>query len=301
MVDNASSDGSGDYVKLHFPQVRQIRSEINLAYGLGNNIGADIASGELLLFLNHDTVVTSEFLTELVKVMERHPEIGLAQSKIMMASEPGLIDSIGAYFTWTGMWVHPNHGELDENPSSDPLQVLGTCGASLIVRSTLFDALGGFDPDFLIYFDDLDLAWRARLIGSEAVVVPRSIIYHWGGATTQELPSVFTVFHSFKNRLCSLLKILSVRELVLVLPIHLAICIAGCLAYILRLKPANGLAILRALLWNATSIRGTLDKRRRIFNSSRGDQRKSYKDLIRPLPLSYFLRTSFGYVAKWRH
>lgn len=298
IVDNASTDGTPEYVKHNYPQVRLIRSEENLAYGRGNNLGASVAKGDLLLFLNHDTEVTKDFLAELVRAMEKWPAIGVAQSKIFMASSPDLIDSAGAYLTRTGMWFHSGRGELDGSADREPVDILGAAGACVVVRRDVFEALGGFDPDFVIYFDDADFSWRATLLGFRVVLVPRSVIYHWGGATTRLLPSAFTVHHSFKNRLCSLIKLLGVPDLLLTLPVHVALCIGGALVYFLRLKPANGLAIIRALLWNLVNLRHTLAKRRE-FRSLRGDHQNDIDRLLRPLPLGWFMRTASGYFSKW--
>jgi len=299
VVDNASTDGSPERVERIFPLAKLVRSPVNLAYGKGNNLGASLAQGQFLLFLNHDTIVTDEFLIELMKVVQGSPEVGVAQSKILMASNPNLIDSAGAYLTKTGMWVHRDHGQPDRILDNTPIEILGACGACLMVRRSLFEALGGFDPDFVIYFDDADLCWRARLLGKRTLLVPSSVIYHWGGATTRRLPSSFTVFHSFKNRLCSLIKLLSLQDLVVVLPIQLGLCLGGALAYFLRLNPANGIAILRALRWNAANLGETLKKRNAVRRALPDKHRHLYKDFVIPFPLGYFIRTSLRYLAKW--
>lgn len=298
LVDNASSDSSPDYVERHFPQVNLIRSEENLAYGKGNNLGVSTAKGELLLFLNHDTVVTEGFLMELVKVMQDRPATAVAQSKILMASDRALVDSAGAYLTRTGMWFHPGRGEPDSLIDQEPVEILGAAGACVLIRRDVFETLGGFDQDFVIYFDDADFSWRARLLGYKVVLVPRSLIYHWGGVTTKKLPSSFTVFHSFKNRLCSLIKLLTVRDLARTVPVHVALCVGGALVYFLRLKPANGLAILKALLWNLANLPQTLAKRRE-FNRLLNHHGDGIEGLIRPLPIGWFMRTAGGYFAKW--
>lgn len=299
MVDNASTDESASYVEQNYPDAIVIRSKSNLVYGPGNNLGARRARGKILLFLNHDTVVTSDFLTDLVTAMHNDADIGIAQSRILRASSPELVDSVGAYLARSGMWIHPFQGEPDQSEGSTPYDVLGTSGACLMVTAELFDELGGFDPDFLIYFDDYDLSWRARLLGYRAVVVPESTIYHWGGATTQALPSAFTVFHSFKNRLCSLIKLLPPLDLLRTLPIHLLLCFGGGIGYTIRLNPSNSLAISKAILWNVLNLPETLEKRRQISQVSLDDMGKDQSPLSRPMQMAYFLRTSLEYFSKW--
>jgi len=298
-VDNASTDGSADLVEAHYPEVRVLRSEVNLGYGGGNNFGARVARGDFLVFLNHDTHVTEDFLGELVSAMEQYPSVGIAQSKILMASDPEIIETVGAYLTRTGMWVHPHRGELDDGIAQPPARILGACGTCMIIRSVLFRQLGGFDPDFIVYYDDADLSWRARMLGHEVVYVSSSVIYHWGSGTTKRFPSVFTVYHSFKNRLCSLIKLLGTWDLLTVLPVHLAFCVAGAGAYLLSGKPASALAVLRALSWNVRRISTTLRERRRVRDGLVGNHQSKYGEFVKPLPLAYFIRTSFGYVARW--
>lgn len=299
LVDNASTDGTADFVKEHYPQVRQIRNKKNLAYGPGNDVGVSIAEGDLLLFLNHDTLVTDDFLLELIRAMEGDPEIAVAQSLIMMTTDPEIIDSAGAFLTWTGMWFHPGRGEPIAYNGTEPVDVLGAAGACVLVRMAIYKKLQGFDPDFRIYFDDADFSWRARLIGNRVVMVPKSVIYHWGGATTQKMPSAFTVFHSFKNRFCSLIKLLSLRDLIWVLPVHLTICLAASAAYALSLKPANAYAILRALWWNLTNVRRTLNKRKEFTGGLGAAPKHIFEDYRKPLPVSWFMRTSMDYFSRW--
>jgi hypothetical protein len=299
VVDNASTDGTSQYLRETWPWAKTIRSEQNLAYAAGNNLGARHAIGEFLLFLNHDTLVTAPFLTLLVEAMRSNPDIAIAQSRIMMAAEPERVDSVGAYLTRSGMWVHPLRGEPFSDGVRERLDVLGVCGACLMIRREVFFELGGFDDDFVIYFEDADLSLRARLIGHRSVVVPSSVILHWGGVTTGQLPSSFTVFHSFKNRLCLLIKDLSTPDLLLSLPAHLSLCVLGIMAYALRLKPRNALAIASALWWNLRNLSSTLRKRNRIRRTVAEGGAAAYRRLVRPLRMSYFLRTSLSYLSRW--
>ena len=299
VVDNASTDGTSRFLKQHYPSVTVVESDQNLAYAGGNNLGASRARGSYLLFLNHDTIVLQGFLEKLVRVMQSHPEIAIAQSRIMTALEPDRIDSIGAYLTRSGMWVHPMRGQFFEHVPAESVEVLGACGACLMVRREVFFELGGFDPDFMIYFEDADLSLRARLLGHRVVVVPSSVILHWGGVTTGQLPSAFTVFHSFKNRLCLLIKDLDFIDLVWSLPIHVALCFLGMVAYLLRLKLKSAAAVASALLWNAMNLGMTIQKRKIVQARKVAIPAEGYEALIKPLPLSYFIRASWSYLARW--
>lgn len=300
LVDNASLDGSADFAERKFPEVKVIRSDTNLGYAGGNNLGALHCKGEFLLFLNHDTRVTATFLTELLEVMKRQTNVGIVQSKMLQARDPDLIDSIGSYFTRTGILLHSDNGCPDSPGPMNPREVFGATGACLMIRSEIFKILEGFDSDYVIYFEDTDLSWRTWLLGYKVMVVLRSVIYHQGGATTQHhLPSQFTVYHSFKNRICSLIKLLSTRNILVILPLHLFICLGGSLAYFFRFKIANGLAILRAIAWNVRNLPQTMRKRRTISRLARIERDSVFPRLLRPMPASYFLSFCRNYLARW--
>ena len=196
LVDNDSTGGSHEFVSENYPQVRAMRSETNRGCGGGNNLGASVANGEYLLFLNHDTIVTKDFLAELVRGISSDPTIGIAQSKILMAADPEIVESVGAFLTMTGIWIHPHRGDHEDVVGPEPKDILGACGTCMLVRSQVFKQLGGFDSDFVVYYDDADFSWRALLSGYRAVSTPSSVIHHWGGGTTELLPSTFTVYHS---------------------------------------------------------------------------------------------------------
>ena len=300
VVDNGSTDGSVEFVRRSYPQVKIVQNRTNLGYAGANNVGAERSDGELLLFLNHDTVVSEDFLIELVNVLLQDPSVGIVQSKMLMAKNPGLIDSVGSYFTRTGILVHKDRALPDSCAPAIPVEVFGATGACLLVRRQLFEALRGFDSDYVIYYEDTDLSWRTWLLGYKVLLVPSSVIWHWGGATTSRyLPSPFTIFHTFKNRLCSLIKLLPSSELVLVLPLHLLICLGGAAAYLIHLKLTSGWAILKALLWNFQHVGETMTKRKEIGDLATVPRGSLFPRLQRPMPADYFMAVSRGYLSSW--
>ncbi len=111
VVDNASTDGSSAYVREHFPAVRVHDAGRNLGFSGGNNAGARQARGRLLVFLNNDTVVASDWLGRLVAALDGRPEFGFATSRIVFADEPGRIDSAGDGYLFAGGAFKRGYGQ----------------------------------------------------------------------------------------------------------------------------------------------------------------------------------------------
>lgn len=299
LVDNGSTDGSGDYVKRNYPWVRVIRAEKNLGFAGGCNLGAASAIGNKLLFLSNDTVVTPDFLDELAGAMNEDPATGVVQSKMFFMHNTMLIDSIGAFFTRTGILFNPLRGQVDTYKEESPSEIFAAQGACMMIRADLFEEIGGFDDDYVVYFDDTDLCWRSWLAGYKVKVVPQSHIYHKGGGTTSDDASGEVVFHSFKNRLCSLLKNLALKDMVTIIPVHLAICVVGSGLFFSRKKPKSGLAILRAIIWNLVNLRRTSRKRRDVGDNSVVPRVELFPRLERRMPLSHLIHQGLSYSNEW--
>jgi GT2 family glycosyltransferase len=178
VVDNASGDGSAEYVAQAFPDVRLLRNARNLGFGSANNLGAAQASGEYLMFLNPDTWVEGDWYTPLLNVLQTRAEVGIVTPKILMTPHPEHINTCGNDVHFTGFaylrgWMaHTSSKTQIEN-------VFAMSGAAFMMRKSLFLALGGFDDHFSpAYSEDTDLSWRARLAGWQCLAVPSSVVYH---------------------------------------------------------------------------------------------------------------------------
>jgi len=192
LVDNNSIDDSIEFVKNTYPSMMIIKLEKNRGFAEPNNIGARNSKGEFLLFLNNDTKVTTNFITELVKIAKQDPKIAICQS--MLLKPNGNVDSSGDYIDSIG--VSFSSKEKIENVK----EILSAKGASMLIRKKVFDELGGFDEKFFASFEDVDLGWRAWIKGYKVLVVPKSIVYHIGGKTVDKLRSEVT-YHGLKNQL----------------------------------------------------------------------------------------------------
>jgi len=177
LVDNASTDGSAEYVERAFPQVKVIRNEVNRGFGHGGNVGARWARGKYLAFLNPDTVVEPGWLEALIAALEADPQAGLVTSKILLMSDPKRLNTCGNEVHCTGLTLCRGMG-MTHDKFADLTEVSAVSGAAFAIRRDLFEALGGFDETFFLYMEDTDLSWRARLAGYRCLYVPQSIVHH---------------------------------------------------------------------------------------------------------------------------
>ncbi len=192
LVDNNSTDNSVEFVKNVYPSVIIIKLDNNYGFAEPNNIGAKNAKGELLLFLNNDTVVNPNFIREMVKVLNQDSEIAICQSLLLKPN--GEVESSGDFIDILG------RAYMSKEKETKVKEILSARGASMMVRKKMFWELGGFDKNFFASFEDIDLSWRAWIWGYKIVLVPNSIVYHTGGQTVQLLTPEIK-FHGVKNNL----------------------------------------------------------------------------------------------------
>jgi GT2 family glycosyltransferase len=197
LVDNASTDGTCDDVRRNFPAVRVVQLDRNLGFAGGNNAGARATTSEYLAFLNNDTRVDATWLGTLYKAVEARPDIGLATSHVVFMDGAQTVDSAGDGYLRCGGAYKRQHGRRGGS-STGTEEVFGACGAGFLIRRSLFDALGGFDEDFFMVYEDVDLSYRARLAGARCVYVPTAVVRHAGSGTIGRV-SASQVYYGQRN------------------------------------------------------------------------------------------------------
>jgi GT2 family glycosyltransferase len=175
VVDNEASPGPLAAVR-SMPGVRILAPGRNLGFAGGCNFAAEHATGEVLVFVNSDAEVRPGALPALVRRVG-DPGIGLASASIRLADDPDLLNSAGnpvhfLMFSWVGGFREPalRHAEVSE--------VASITGVAFAVRREVWDMLGGFDPDYLAYCEDVDLSLRAWQAGLRVVHEPEAVVLH---------------------------------------------------------------------------------------------------------------------------
>jgi GT2 family glycosyltransferase len=260
VVDNASTDGAVESVQTEFPTARVVRSERNAGFGAGNNLGAAHAKGAFLVFLNPDTVVTDGWLEALVCPLVDDSSVGLVTPKVLLRNNPEHINVAGLEVHLSGISMCRGLGSpraaLDE-----VAEVAAISGVTFAVRRDVFEAIGGFDEDFFLYMEDVDLSVRAWLAGYRCLYVPRAVVLHDYDEVEVDTRKTFWVE---RGRYLMLLKVFSWRTLLGLLP-TLLLAEAITWGWLLWRNPRAVVQKLRAWRWVVAHWAQIAEKRRRVY------------------------------------
>ena len=179
--DNASTDGTAEWLATATGWARVVRFVTNDGYAAGNNRLAELARGDVLVFLNYDVVLPPGWLTELRAVLEARPDVGLV-GNVQLSVRTRQVDHAGIFFDAAGRPAH-FRPPLAGLARLGWLPVPAVTGACLAVRREWWVRLAGFDPQFLNGYEDVDLCVRARAAGAEVLVATRSVIWHYISAS----------------------------------------------------------------------------------------------------------------------
>ena len=200
VLDNASDDGSADAVAAAFPQVALIRSAENLGFARANNVIAGTVATECatewLLLLNSDTEVLPGAIDNLLAFARAHPEHGIYGGRTLFADGSlnpgscfGRLSPWSAFCDATGLAAAFRGSRLFDAENiggwarDSVREVDIVCGCFFLIPAALWSGLGGFDPRFFMYGEEVDLCHRARAAGWRPVVTPAATIVHLGGAS----------------------------------------------------------------------------------------------------------------------
>lgn len=214
VVDNGSEDGTGEFIKKKFPQIKLIENSNNLGFCRANNQGIEISKGEFVFTLNSDVFLESNFLTEFIYIAEESsPEIGMFSPKILKMDKK-TIDSTGITLTRTRRFYNRGADEVDLGQHDDKKLILGPCAAAALYKRKMLEGIkiAGeyFDNDFFFLVEDVDLAWRANLSGWKAYFVSEARCYHVGNSSG--IDKRIRQYLSFRNRYFMIIKNLRTKD-----------------------------------------------------------------------------------------
>ena len=212
LADNASTDGSVDWVKKRFPDVNVVTHPQNWGFCRGNNQAIPHARGKYILLLNNDVEVSPDWLAPLVSELEKHPDVAAVQPKLLQYTERnlfeyaggagGFLDRLGYPFTRGRLFftLEPDEGQYD-----DARDVFWATGAAVLLRKSALDQVGLLDEAFYMHMEEIDLCWRLQRHGYRVRVAPQSVVYHIGGASLPQGNPLKT-YYNFRNSLLLLYK-----------------------------------------------------------------------------------------------
>jgi len=209
IVENGSSDGSWQYLSRRYgknSKVRLVRSEINLFFSGGSNLGASEAKGQKLVFINSDARVDKNCLKELVLAVGKERR-RLVQPKIMIDGKKRVIDNVGGVYRWPGVGFGKGSLEIDRGQYDEKRQIDFVNGTCFLIDKNFFEDLGGFDESFRFLYEDVDLNLRAKRKGGESWLSYKAVIWHKGGLSFRKnWKDEKIIYYSRRNRLLTTIK-----------------------------------------------------------------------------------------------
>lgn len=198
VVDNASDDGSVEILREKFPDVKLIANQSNVGFGAANNQALSIAEGKYFLLINPDTIVREDTFAKMIEFFESTHQVGIAGCKVLnpdgtlqlacRRSFPGpwtsftKVMGLSKLFAKSRLFARYNLTYLDENKT---YEVDAVSGAFMMIRKEVYEKIGGFDSQFFMYGEDLDLCYRTQKSGYKVFYVHSTEIIHYKGESTK--------------------------------------------------------------------------------------------------------------------
>ena len=255
VVDNASSDGSAEWISSNYPEIKLIQNNKNYGYAGGCNIGAEQSSGDYLIFLNNDTIQNEDFIERLADFLNLNPQVSAVQPKILNYFDRDKFDYAGGCGGWLDILGFPfARGRLFQNIETDKNQyekirpIFWASGTALMIRKKVFDQLDGFDSTFFAHQEEIDLCWKIHLLGNQVWSMPGAVVYHKNAVT---LP-MFSRLKQYLNHRNSMLMILSNYSLLMslyLIPIRIALEFVALIYSLFCLDINHFVGILQSFVW----------------------------------------------------
>lgn len=209
VVDNDSNDGSDPLIKENFPSVNYLQSGSNLGFGKANNIGVKIAKGRNIFFLNSDTILLNNAIKILSDYLDENSNVGVCGGNLFderlkhihsfSPRFPGIYSELDAIINGRLSKLKQNT-TLQYNTLNYPIQVAYICGADMMVKATVLEEAGVFDPDFFLYFEEAELSFRIKKQGYDLFNVPQAKIIHLEGASQTSSKSKITFYNASRKK-----------------------------------------------------------------------------------------------------
>lgn len=300
VVENGSTDNSRA-VLARYPWVHTVRSERNLGFAGGNNLGLRHCSGEYVLLLNNDTIVPPDFLEPLYGYLDKHAKVGAVQGKMILPHYGNALDVCGSFLTRFGLPYHYGYFKPDGPAYRRNFPVFSAKGACLMFRRELIPLVGGFlfDEEFFCYYEESDFCHRVWLAGYEVHFVASPAIQHFMGATSGDPHSAFVLTHYLRNMTFSLLSNLSRSSRWRILPGFFALLIFSLCLCAARLRWPQLKAHWGAITY-ALRHYSRIRQRRRLVNQLRRQRDGAiFAKVLKTPRLSYFWKTSAGTLSSY--
>ena len=273
VIDNSLNPNFSRKISEQYPAIKLYSSPRNLFYCEALNIGIKMSRGDFILCLNDDVILDKKFIEEAIRGFFVDSKIGMVNGKVLRSSGKTL-DSAGLFLTAWRTAKERGYGLKDTGQFEKEEYIFGANGAVAFYRRKMLEDIkinsDYFDTDYHIFYEDLDIAWRARNLGWKAYYVPQAIAYHTRGGTVRKDLGIDKPYARkylsndlhldlIKNRYLTLIKNESGLSFLLHLPFLLSYDILVWI-YILFFRPR----LIKEFLLNLKYLKSAFKKRRLV-------------------------------------
>ena len=276
VVDNASNDGSADGIEERFLGIEVIRSGENIGFAAANNLAVQRVEGcKWIALLNPDAFAEPDWLMTLHRAAKENPQYSFFGSHMKQYDSPGRLDGTGDTYHLCGLAWRRDYGISEDQIPRSMGEIFSPCAAAAMYRRDVFLDAGGFDESFFCYFEDVDLAFRLRLLGQRCLYVPSAKVEHVGSATT-ERQSDFAVYHGHRNMVWTYVKNMPSSLFWNGLPQHIMANIAA----LFRFSLTGQMVPIFQSKWDALVGLGKIMKQRKSIQKNIKTSETSLKEVI---------------------
>lgn len=205
--DNASTDGSVDFIKNEYPSVKVIQNDQNYGFTGGYNKVLSQVDADYYVLLNSDVEVSPGWIAPVISLMESDPLIAAAAPKIISFNDKDTFEHAGAAGGFIDKYGYPfcrgrmfYEIEKDKGQYRQSGEVFWATGAAMFVKKSYWDEAGGFDDRFFAHMEEIDLCWRLKNMGYKVMYCAESEVFHLGGGTLNA-ENPFKTYLNFRNNL----------------------------------------------------------------------------------------------------
>ena len=236
VIDNASQEEEVVDIEQRYPRVCLIRQTKNVGFAVANNLGVRAAKEQdWVALLNPDAFPEPQWLAALWQATQDHPDYAFFGSCLLRANVPYQLDGIGDAYHVSGLAWRQHHGHPVADTPLVAKEIFAPCAAAALYPRDIFLAAGGFDERYFCYYEDVDLAFRLRLLGYRCLFVPDAVVYHVGSGSTSP-DSDAPVYYGHRNLMWTYVKNMPASLFMLFLPQHLVLNIVTLIWFSLRGK-----------------------------------------------------------------
>jgi hypothetical protein len=254
VIDNNSIDDSKNYIKNKFKNIEIIEHDKNYGFAEGYNRALKKINTKYVVLLNNDVLVSKNWIKPLLSFLETNKDFSVVQPKILDLNKKTHFEYAGAaggFLDYNGIPFCRgrigNNIEKDNGQYNSSSAIFWASGACFLINRKTFLKVGGFDQNFNMHQEEIDLCWRIQGMGEKIGYCPNSKVFHYGGGTLNK-SNYKKIFYNHRNNLIMLFKNLPIIDLIIILINRTIIDVLIAFSYLIKLKFRNSFMILLAYI-----------------------------------------------------